>query len=120
MENQTDKVASMDNNSGNSDNSALRKDDLGRHTKSNNLKHAIKRIRHSSALRFILLIEDFPKHRVVEKISPLHAVVVFYLCLFTGLLGFFVFAYTTFLGFIAYYVTVGVAVLEILHYMYDK
>ncbi|MEM3458504.1 MAG: hypothetical protein QXN36_02615 [Candidatus Bathyarchaeia archaeon] len=120
MENQTDKVASIDNNSGNSDNSALHKDNLGRHTKSNNLKHAIEKIRHSSTLRFMLFREDFPKHRVVERISPLHAIVVFYVCLFAGLLGLFVFAYATFLGFIAYYVTVGVAALEILHCMYDK
>jgi len=120
VENQTDKMASIDNNSGNSDYSTLHKDDLGRNTKSNNLKRAIERIRNSNALKFVMFKEDFPRHRVIENISPLHAITIFYLCLFAGLLGFIVLAYATFLGFMVYYATIGIVVLEILHYLCDK
>jgi len=120
VENQTDKMASINNNSGNSNNNALHKDDVGRHPKHNGIRHAIKRLRNSNTVKFILFREDFPKHRVIENISPLHAIVVFYPCLFAGLLGFIVLVYATFLGFMVYYATIGIVVLEILHYLCDK
>ena len=120
MENQTDEVASIDNNLGNVDNSTIREDNLGRRSKLNRVRHAIEKLRNSNAVKFILFREDFPKHRVIENITPLYVIMVFYACLFAGFLGFMVLAYATFLGFIVYYATVSVAVLEILHHLYDK
>lgn len=120
MEKQVDEVAPIDNNSGSSDNSALHKDDLGRRTKPNIVKRTIEKLRNSGTVKFVLFREDFPKHRVIENITPLHALLIFYLCLFTGLFGLLVLAYATFIGFIVYYGTVAVATLEVLHYLCDK
>jgi len=120
VENQTDEMASINNNSGNSDLGTLHKDNLGRCSKFNRVKHAIEVLRNSGTIKFVLFREDFPKHRVIENITPLHAIGVFYICLFAGILGFMVLAYATFLGFIFYYAIVGVAMLEILHHLYDK
>jgi len=120
VEKQIDEMASMDNSSGDSNSDAILKDNLGRRSKSNMLRRAIQKVRNSKTVKFILFKEAFPKHRVIENISPLHAVLVFYVCLFIALLGFMVLAYATFLGFLAYYVIVAIATIEALHCLCDR
>ena len=77
-------------------------------------------LRSSGTVRFLLFREDFPKHRVVEEITPWHAILVFYVSLFVGLLGFMVLAYASFFGFVAYYVAVAIGVLEVMHWLCDR
>lgn len=120
MENQIDEVASIDNDPGSSNGSALLEDDLGRNPKRNMLKRAIEKLRNSNTVKFILFKEDFPKHRIIENLSPLHAIIAFYLSLFIGSFGCIVLAHANFLGFIAYYVIVAVMMLEVLHYLCDR
>jgi len=118
VENQVDEMASMDNSCGNNNSSAVHENGLGRF--STRLKHAIQKLRKSNAVKFALFKEDFPKHHIIEHISPLHAVLVSYLSFFLGLFGFVFLAYTTFLGFIAYYIIVAVVTLQVLHYLCDR
>lgn len=80
----------------------------------------MRRLRSSGTVRFLLFREDFPKHRVIEEITPWHAILVFYVSLFVGLLGFMVLAYATFFGFVAYYVAVAIGILEIMHWLCDR
>jgi len=120
VENQIDEVATVDAGSGNSDNSAIREDHLGRRSKRNVLRRAMRRLRSSGTVKFMLFREEFPKHRVIEKITPWHAILVFYVSLFVGLLGFMVLAYATFVGFMAYYAAVAVGALEVMHYLCDR
>jgi len=83
------------------------------------LRPSIK-VKAKNTLLFLLFREPQPKHRTVENIAPWHAVLTFYVCLLTGIIGFIVYAYTNILGLIAYYVIVALTTLEILHYKYDR
>ena len=80
----------------------------------------MRRLRSSDTVKFVLFREDFPKHRVIEKITPWHAILVFYVSLFVGLLGFMVLAYASFVGFVAYYVAVAIGTLEAMHWLCDR
>jgi hypothetical protein len=120
VENQVDEVAAIDDNSSNSNSSTLLEDDLGRRSKPNMLKRAIQKLRSSNAVKFALFREDFPRHHIIENINPLHAALVFYICLLIGSFGLVILAYTTFLGFMAYYTIVAVTALEALHYLCDR
>lgn len=70
-------------------------------------------------LRF-LLFADEGKHKVITNLSPIHAVIVFYYCLFAPAIAFFLLLPYGLLALLAGETTIVIATLEILHIIYDR
>jgi hypothetical protein len=84
------------------------------------LKSAKKRVLESDTLRFLLFIEETPKHRVMESINIAFLAFLSIACFAAGLAGFVVWEQYTFFGFVFYYVGVLFVLLELLHCLFDR
>jgi len=79
------------------------------------------KIRQNETVKFLLFLEEKPKHRVKHSLGVLECVLTFYAVLFLGMIGGFlsVGAYGL-VGFFVYYLLVAVGLLEICHVALDR
>jgi len=70
-------------------------------------------------VRFILFREDDPKHLVLEDLSPLDCLLVFYICMFAGSFGVYTLCMFGVLAFLAYFICLTFVTLEVLHFFCD-
>lgn len=79
-----------------------------------------KRLVRSERLRFLLFMEEVPKHKVMQNINPLLLAFLGVGCFLAGITGFTVLGNYGFVGFIFYYFAFIVGVLEVLHCVFDR
>ena len=74
-----------------------------------------------AAVKFLLFMEDYPKHRVAENLHPIHAVLTFFYCLLAPSLVFFA-TFTRFglIGTILAETLLLVFTLEAFHIAFDR
>lgn len=71
-------------------------------------------------VKFLLLSEDYPVHKVKYDLTILDCITVCFLPAIFGTLGLLIWGSFTFLGFLVYLVAVSVLLLEVLHIIYDR
>jgi hypothetical protein len=84
------------------------------------LKNAKKHILENDTVRFLFFIEKEPKLQVMNVLSILMLAPLGVACFIAGLAGFTVWQSSGLIGFFLYYVGVLVALLELLHCIFDK
>ena len=79
-----------------------------------------KRVSTNHTVKFLLFMEDNPKHKVMEDIDPVVLAFLPVAILLLGIAGQVIFSYFTIFGFLLYYVGVLIVILESLHFTFDK
>lgn len=79
-----------------------------------------QKLKSNSTVRFLLFQEESPKHRVMENLNILYLAFLGLACFLAGSLGFTIWGHYTIIGFLLYYVGLLLALLETLHYMFDR
>ena len=84
------------------------------------LSNAKKRLVRNETLRFLLFIEEAPRHKVMQNINPLLLAFLSVGCFLAGIIGLTVLGYYGFAGFMFYYFALVVGSLEMLHCIFDR
>jgi hypothetical protein len=79
-----------------------------------------ERIFENETIRFLFFVERMPKHRVMESINVFFLASLSIICFLAGLGGFMLWDSYGLIGFMLYYVGTLVAVLELLHCLFDR
>ena len=79
-----------------------------------------KRVSTNHTVKFLLFMEDNPKHKVMDNIDPLFLAFLPIVIILLGIAGQVIFSYLTVFGFLLYYVGVLTVILELLHFTFDK
>jgi hypothetical protein len=84
------------------------------------LRDIIEKLERNNAVRFILFMEDFPKHRIIEDINIGLVALLSIACLAAGIGGFTLWGYFGLIGFVLYYVVLSLTLLETAHCLFDR
>jgi hypothetical protein len=83
-------------------------------------KNTKKRILENDTLRFLLFIENMPRHRVMDGVNIMFLSSLSVICFLAGLVGFTVWGSYGFVGLTVYEFGVLIGVLELLHCLFDR
>jgi hypothetical protein len=83
-------------------------------------KNTKKRLLENNTLRFLLFIENIPRHRVMNNINIVFLSSLSIICFLAGMIGFIIFGSYGLVGLVLYEFVVLISVLELLHCLFDR